>query len=372
MPENARRIALAIGVLSLASALPFAVAACVSTRDTVEISEGGTSGGLDAPSGETTSCKSPITQTAKRIGGYVVLMVDASGSMLSDGKYGSATGGVIEALRAVENRKDQFFAISVYSFAGQTHPDPPFKPVPPVFVDSTATSFFGAQLTGDTPTGASNVSPALFGAQNTLITYSPPATVTAGGTLNVVLLVDNLLSSDVASAVGSAELAANRKTPIRTFVVGLPIVASDYSDLAEIAGAGDTAKGGCNIHSVTPPLCFEGPPSTSPRTASDIAASLTRVFEEIACRVEVEGVNYATDAGVFDAGPDAAFVYPPADDSGPKGLTLTWKNNGAEETVPYDATNGWTYGLRGRIQLHGKACTDVVTRTSLVATTCQQ
>ncbi len=376
-PIMKRSTCLRFALISLALSTPIAVSvvACSSSDSNTPPNDKDSSASGEASTDDATSdapqgrCPSPVMRAGHRLGGSVALMLDGTGSMLEGTRYKSMASGVIDALTSFELRKDPAFTLTAHVFAGTINPVSPFSVSAPALLDAALIKTVGDALQNDAPNGPSDVLGALVGG-SAAITASAP--VNAGGSRNVILLFDNINAGLADLTKAASDLAKRSPDPVRTFVVGLPSNAVDYQVMAAVAAAGDTATGGCHLTATSPPFCFEASASKDATEIKEVSKALGRVFEEIACRVELDNVDYDGGLSILDGGPDAAFVVPPLSDAGTKGAVLTWKNGATTETVPYDGINGWTYGPRGRVQLHGQACKDVVTRTELSVEECPE
>ncbi len=306
---------------------------------------------------------------------YIEIVLDASGSMLEDGKWEAASLALGALFDEYYSRADDTVSLGLLVFAGSKDPtggDGPYptaRDVAPGFVDATQYAALHARIAGMFPIGPTPTFPAMSGGFDVLDSYVPSPRLRTPGRRVVVLVSDG--APTAASAAGEADVEKDKTVAlvadllaaspsISTFAIGIgPFPPPSYSDydpvfMGDIAINGGTrATRACDPKSnLIAEICHIQITPSAKRTSQEIASDMLRALHDVRSRT--------TDICAFDLTGDFT-RFDPAQTK----VTIT--TGGIAHTVAEDATNGWQYDSPAKprgLVLKGSACEAILNDVS--------
>jgi hypothetical protein len=327
---------------------------------------------VNVPSGDAASLfdAACATGTARALKDplYMLIVLDASGSMLQDQKWGSIVPALEAFVDDVAAHHDTTFGLGLTLFSDDSDPTMGIGPytkmdVPIAVIDSAQVAAIKQRLDHATPHFDTPTYAVLAGQYPLLEAFSPVAPLPAGGKKVLVFMTDGVPYPDDAGTdkPRSVQLVGNELAksapagPLLTLAVGIGYffpydpLTYDQQFMGQLAVAGGAPNQPCDPQNVGDPsqFChFQVTPTGVSGNPGDLQnqfkLTLDRIRSRIAsCTLALEHV----DGGQRIEPNKVNVVF--SDDTG------------IQSIVPEDATNGWTYDDPSnptRVFLHGNSC----------------
>jgi hypothetical protein len=300
---------------------------------------------------------------------YLLVVLDGSGSMSEDGKWGAVVPALEDLVDDLQERGDPSYGMGLTVFSDTNDPTMgngpyPTMNVPIAFVDATQAAAIHARLDFAQPMYQTPTLAVLTGQYAAMESFTPPPTLSPGGRKVVVFMTDGVpypddggTEQDASIAAAAAELAKSAPAgPITTLAVGIgyyfPYAPEDYDPvfMGELAVAGGAPNEPCDPENVMDPSMFCHLQVT-PLGSSDDEAALEAEF--ITALDEARG-KVASCTLTLDH-PDGG---KPID---PTRVNVVFVDDLGDQTVvAEDPMNGWTYDDPTdptTVTLHGTSCT---------------
>jgi hypothetical protein len=300
---------------------------------------------------------------------YLLFVVDASSSMLSDGKWNAQAQALDAIFDDMGTRNDPAVGAGVLMFSDQNDPTqssgpyPSSADVPIRMVDKAQHDRMRARIDsgGPSPDGSTPTFAALSGGYRSLEAFTPQAPLQANGSKVLVLLTDGVPDGATAeqtqcvSAATREDALASAQGPIKTFAIGVGPFPStgvngfegyDPAFLGQLARAGGTAPAGCDPASTNlASVChFQVTPSGN---AAQVKQSFIDAINKIRGAVASCEFSLAASGSAID----------------PTHVNVVYTDaKGQQHSIPQSATSGWTYDdptHPTKVFLNGSACEQV-------------
>jgi hypothetical protein len=296
----------------------------------------------------------------------MLVVLDASGSMLDDFKWAAVVPALEGFIDDIAQRHDPSFGVGLTIFSDTNDPTQgagpyPKMDVPVAYVDPKQASALHGRLDGAVPQGPTPTLPVLVGQYAALEAFTSTPPLLANGKKVLVLITDGVPypNADEQKAavlqLATNELAkAGPAGPITTFAVGVgytfPYAPSVYDQvfMGNLAFAGGAPNEPCDPDELTVDwnMChFQVTPSGQ-SNAGILEAQFHAAIDKIRSKVTSCSVGLIED---------------PTRPVDPRKVNVTFTDSvtGVVSILTQDGENGWTYddpGAPTAVTLHGSSC----------------
>ena len=330
------------------------------------LGDGGTGGGSLLEAGCATA-----TAGTQRAPVYMLIVLDGSGSMTDNNKWGAAIGALDSIFDDLLAKNDPTFGVGLIGFSdsndatccldlgqcglsfGCHGPYPSTADVPLASVDQAQHDRLRARIDSAGPFGGTVTYAALQGGFGELEAFVPTAPLPPNGKKVLVLMTDGVPSDGSDTNANSALVAAQVPKEIQTFAVGVgpfpsyDLTSYDPTFLGTIAKAGGTAAANCNPaenQNVANVCYFQVTPGGS-------VPQLTQQFTEAINKIRSQAASceFLLDKSGGAADPSQVNV-------------IYTDQNGQAHVLVQDSQSGWSYDDPNdptKVILHGHDCDQV-------------